>query len=61
MFAYRETSAVKSQDKHNSAHKGMLQSEGSSNGKNLSSFVNNAFADDQPTSALTKFVENDWL
>jgi hypothetical protein len=61
VFAYREASAVKSQDKHGSAKKGWLKSEGSSNGKNLASFVNNAFDDDQPTSALTKFAENDVL
>lgn len=61
VFAYREASAVKSQDKHDSAQKGWLRSEGSSNGKNLASFVNNTFVDEQPTSALTKFAENDVL
>ena len=33
----------------------------SSNGKNLSLCVNEAFAENQPTSALTKFAENDVL
>ena len=62
VFAYRETSAVKSQEKQNSAQKGWIRSEGSSNGKNLSKFVTDAFADEQPTSAaLTKFADNDVL